>query len=58
MKAYQEVGLTIPVVVRLAGPYVEEGNRIIATSGLPLITADTLADAAAKAVAVRPRKAA
>lgn len=58
VKAYQEVGLTIPVMVRLAGPNVEERNRIIATSGLPLITADTLADAAAKAVAARPRKAA
>jgi succinyl-CoA synthetase beta subunit len=58
VKAYREVGLTIPVVVRLAGTNVEEGNRIIATSGLPLITADTLADAAAKAVAARPRIAA
>jgi succinyl-CoA synthetase beta subunit len=58
VKAYKEVGLTIPVVVRLAGTNVEEGNRIIATSGLPLITADTLADAAAKAVAARPKLAA
>jgi malate-CoA ligase subunit beta len=58
VKAYQEVGLTIPVVVRLAGTNVEEGNRIIRDSGLPLITADTLADAAARAVASRPRKAA
>ncbi len=58
VQAYQEVGLTIPVVVRLAGTNVEEGNRIIATSGLPLITADTLADAAAKAVAARPKLAA
>ena len=41
-----------------AGTNVEEGNRIIATSGLPLITADTLADAAAKAVAARPKLAA
>ncbi len=58
VQAYREVGLTIPVVVRLAGTNVEEGNRIIAESGLPLITADTLADAAAKAVAARPRQAA
>jgi succinyl-CoA synthetase beta subunit len=58
VQAYKEVGLTIPVVVRLAGTNVEEGNRIIQDSGLPLITADTLADAAAKAVAARPRKAA
>jgi malate-CoA ligase subunit beta len=58
VQAYKEVGLTIPVVVRLAGTNVEEGNRIIQDSGLPLITADTLADAAAKAVAARPRLAA
>ena len=58
VKSYQEVGLTIPVVVRLAGTNVEEGNRIIRDSGLPLLTADTLADAAARAVASRPRKAA
>ena len=53
VKAYQEVGLTIPVVVRLAGTNVEEGKRIIETSGLPLISADTLAEAAAKAVAAK-----
>jgi malate-CoA ligase subunit beta len=58
VQAYKEVGLTIPVIVRLAGTNVEEGNRIIQDSGLPLITADTLADAAAKAVAARPRLAA
>jgi malate-CoA ligase subunit beta len=53
VKAYREVGLTIPVVVRLAGTNVEEGKRIIETSGLPLISADTLAEAAAKAVAAK-----
>jgi malate-CoA ligase subunit beta len=58
VQAYREVGLTLPVVVRLAGTNVEEGNRIIRDSGLPLITADTLADAAARAVAARPRHAA
>jgi malate-CoA ligase subunit beta len=58
VKAYQECGLSLPVVVRLAGTNVEEGKRIIETSGLPLISADTLAEAAAKAVAARPRKAA
>ena len=52
------VGLTLPVVVRLAGTNVEEGKQIIETSGLPLISADTLAEAAAKAVAALPRKAA
>jgi len=37
-------------VVRLSGTNVEEGRRIIRASGLPLITADTLADAADRAV--------
>ena len=58
VQAYRELGLTLPVVVRLAGTNVEEGNRIIADSGLPLISADTLADAAAKAVAAQARLAA
>ena len=58
VKAYREVGMTIPVVVRLAGTNVEEGKAILRTSGLPLITADTLADAAEKAVAARPQRAA
>jgi malate-CoA ligase subunit beta len=58
VQAYREVGLTIPVVVRLAGTNVDEGNAILRASGLPLITADTLAEAAAKAVAARSSKAA
>jgi malate-CoA ligase subunit beta len=58
VQAYKEVGMTIPVVVRLAGTNVEEGKTILENSGLPLITADTLAEAAAKAVAARPKLAA
>jgi succinyl-CoA synthetase beta subunit len=58
VKAYREVGMTIPVVVRLAGTNVEEGKAILEGSNLPLITADTLADAAARAVAARPKLAA
>ncbi len=53
VKAYRELGITMPVVVRLSGTNVEEGRRIIADSGLPLITADTLAEAAERAVAAR-----
>ncbi len=34
VQAYKEVGMTIPVVVRLAGTNVEEGKRILQTSGL------------------------
>jgi len=56
--AYREVGITIPLVVRLSGTKVDEGREIIRASGLPIVTADTLADAAAKAVAALPRKAA
>lgn len=56
--AYRELGLTLPVVVRLAGTNVDEGKAIINASGLPLITADTLAEAAACAVAARPKIAA
>ncbi len=53
VKAFREVDVKIPVVVRLAGTNVEEGRRILDLSGLPIITADTLADAAQKAVAAR-----
>jgi malate-CoA ligase subunit beta len=58
VKAYRELGLTLPVVVRLAGTNVEEGKAIIAGSGLPLISADTLAEAAEAAMAARPKLAA
>jgi len=44
-------GLKVPLIVRLAGTRVEEGNRIIRESGLPIIGASDLADAAKKAVA-------
>ncbi|MGH3984021.1 MAG: malate--CoA ligase subunit beta [Pseudonocardiaceae bacterium] len=50
--AFKEIDVKIPVVVRLAGTHVEEGQAILRDSGLPIITADTLADAARKAVAV------
>jgi malate-CoA ligase subunit beta len=53
VKAFREVDVQIPVVVRLAGTNVEEGRRILELSGLPVIIADTLADAAQKAVAAR-----
>jgi malate-CoA ligase subunit beta len=44
-------GLGVPLVVRLAGTNVDAGREILRASGLPIITADTLADAADKAVA-------
>jgi malate-CoA ligase subunit beta len=51
VQAFQQADIKVPVVVRLAGTNVEEGKAIIAKSGLPIITADTLADAAQKSVA-------
>ncbi len=51
VQAYQEADIQVPVVVRMAGTNVEAGQKIIAESGLPIITADTLADAAQKSVA-------
>jgi succinyl-CoA synthetase beta subunit len=49
--ASREVGLPVPVVVRLEGTNVELGKEILAKSGLPLITADGMWDAAQKVVA-------
>lgn len=50
IQAVQEVGLTIPVVVRLEGTNVELGRQKLAESGLAIITANDLADAAYKVV--------
>ena len=49
--AHREVGLDVPLVVRLEGTNVEAGRDILRASGLPIITADDLEDAAVKAVA-------
>lgn len=49
--AVKELEIKMPVVVRLAGTNVEEGRKIIAESGLSVISADSLRDAAEKAVA-------
>ena len=51
VSASREVGLPVPVVVRLEGTNVELGREILAKSGLPLITADGMWDAAQKVVA-------
>jgi malate-CoA ligase subunit beta len=52
VQAVKKIDLKIPLVVRLAGTNVEEGRKILKDSGLPLIMAETLAEAADKAVAV------
>jgi succinyl-CoA synthetase beta subunit len=49
--AAKEVGLSIPLVVRLAGTNVELGKELLNNSGLAIIAADDLGDAAAKIVA-------
>ena len=51
VKAMQDLNIQMPVVVRLSGTNVEEGRRILEESSMPLITADTLAEAAEKSVA-------
>ena len=48
--AAKEVGLNVPLVVRLAGTNVELGKQILADSGLPIISAGNMGDAARKAV--------
>jgi succinyl-CoA synthetase beta subunit len=48
--AVKEVGLSVPLVVRLEGTKVAEGKAIIASSGLNVINADDLEDAARKIV--------
>ncbi len=51
VQACRETAIGVPLVVRLAGTNVEAGRKIIRESGIPIISADTLGDAAAKAVA-------
>ena len=50
--AAREVSLDVPLVVRLAGTNVELGKKILEESGLPIVSADNLADAAEKVVKV------
>jgi succinyl-CoA synthetase beta subunit len=47
----QEVGIEIPVVVRLEGTNVEKGRAFLKSSGLKIISADSLTSAAKQAVA-------
>ena len=49
--AAKEVNLSVPLVVRLEGTNVEEGKRILSTSGLAIVPANDLGDAAKKIVA-------
>jgi succinyl-CoA synthetase beta subunit len=48
--AVKDIGLELPLVVRLAGTNVELGKKLLQDSGLPIHTADSMADAAKIAV--------
>ena len=53
VQAYKQVDVKVPLICRLSGTNEELGQKIIADSGLPIITASTLAEAAEKAVEAR-----
>jgi len=53
VQAVREVRVPVPLVVRLAGTNVEDGRRILKESGLKILTADTLSEAAERVVAAR-----
>jgi len=48
--ATKELGLEVPLVVRLAGTNVEQGKKLLSESGLNIVAADTMADGAKKIV--------
>jgi succinyl-CoA synthetase beta subunit len=51
IQAVKEVGVDVPVVVRLEGTNVDAGKKLLAESGLAITSAENLADAATKVVA-------
>lgn len=51
VEAAKQVSLSVPLVVRLEGTNVDLGKKILAESGLPIIAANNMADAAQKVVA-------
>ena len=57
VQAVHEVRVPVPLVVRLAGTNVHEGRRILTESGLPIVTAATLSEAADRVVAARNARA-
>jgi len=54
--AAQELGVSVPLVVRLQGTNAEQGRELLAESGLDLVPADTLREAGEKAVAAAAQK--
>ena len=55
IQAFDKLDVSVPVVCRLSGTNVEKGMQMLKDSGKPIITADTLAEAAEKVVAERDR---
>ena len=51
ISAVKDIGIGVPVVVRLEGTNVDKGRDLLAKRGLDIISADNLTDAAKKAVA-------
>ena len=56
VQAARQVALKVPLVVRLEGTNVDLGKKILAESGLPIISADNMGDAAEKVVAAAKGK--
>lgn len=56
INAVKEVGVSVPVVVRLEGTNVDKGRELLADSGLAIISANDLTDAAKKVVAAANRE--
>ena len=56
VSASREIGLPVPVVVRLEGTNVDLGKKILADSGLPIISGNDMGDAAQKVVAAAAQK--
>ncbi len=56
IKAIQSINLRVPLVVRLSGTNVEVGRKMLKESGLPLVLAETLGEAAHQAVEAATRR--
>ena len=56
VEACRHVKLTVPLIVRMKGTHEKEGKEILKNSGLPIISADSLGDAAQKAVEMAAEK--
>jgi succinyl-CoA synthetase beta subunit len=50
--AVTELGVTVPIVIRMEGTNVEEGKRMLQGSGLNFTTADSMGDAAKRVVSL------